>query len=127
VARQQFCPLQRFEFVSFFRGDRPKRGVWHRKRRKIAPSDGLRVVPAFAAAGAAIELAPPAPFNLTTTARARYRRITSWGSLRTIAIESRLDYFHHVQFPFAGAVQQTPAGIFCGNLVEGARHAAVAD
>jgi hypothetical protein len=56
----------------------------------------------LAAARAAIELTTPPPFNLPITTRAYYRRITS----RAIAIESRLGYFRHVQFPFAGYAQQ---------------------
>src|SRR5262249_22648673 len=100
VARQRFCPLQGIVFVIFLKGGRPKRGICHQRARKIAFSDGSGIVSALPTSCAAIDLTATAPINLTAAARARYRRITSFCSLRgcfsTIASESELDYFRHV-------------------------------
>jgi hypothetical protein len=57
-------------------------------------------------------LKAPAPPELTTATGADYRRITPRSFECGFAGRPAVGYVGHVEIPFAGAAQRTPAGIF---------------
>jgi hypothetical protein len=57
-------------------------------------------------------LKAPAPPDLTAATGADYRRITPGSFECGFAGRPAAGYVGHVEIPFAGAAQRTPAGIF---------------
>jgi hypothetical protein len=92
VARQRFCPLQRFEFVIFFMGLRGRSGIPAQESSTNAHT-GF-----FLATRRTEPLLSRSPCDLAATACADYRRITPRSSDRASALARRaeLDYHGHV-------------------------------
>jgi hypothetical protein len=78
VARQQFCPLQRFELVIFFRGVRRTRNG---TGRKVSASDLFAVVSPLAAASRTEPLMSRPALNLAATAWTIHWRVTVRGAI----------------------------------------------
>jgi hypothetical protein len=106
VARQRFCPLQRFELVTFFRGvGRTRNGTG----RKVSASDLFAVVSLLAAAFRTESLLSRPALNLAATTGASYRRVTPMNS---IARGLALIYFLHVEISCAGFARQCGPAFF---------------
>jgi hypothetical protein len=92
VARQDFCPLQRFEFVIFFMGLRGRSGI-PAQESSTNSRTGF-----FLATRRTEPLLSRSPCDLAATACADYRRITPRSSDRASALARRaeLDYYGHV-------------------------------
>src|SRR5262249_52829439 len=78
IARQRFCPLQRFELVIFFRLVRRTR---HGTGRKVSASELFALVSLLAAASRTEALLSRPALNLAATARAIHGRVTARGAI----------------------------------------------
>jgi hypothetical protein len=78
VARQQFCPLQRFELVIFFRGVRRTRNG---TGRKVSASDLFAVASPLAAASRTEPLMSRPALHLAATAWTIHWRVTVRGAI----------------------------------------------